>query len=55
LFSGLGPSFAADGDALRLQYLSVPLDAASLQIASPFGRELLAYVEAERERVERLT
>src|SRR5581483_5309529 len=53
-FSGLGPSFAADGDALRLQYLSVPLDAAGLQIASPFGRELLAYVEAERQRVERL-
>jgi hypothetical protein len=53
-FSGLGPSFARDGDALRLQYLSVPLDTASLQIASPLGRELLAYVETERQRVESL-
>jgi anti-sigma regulatory factor (Ser/Thr protein kinase) len=50
-FSGVGPSFAADGDMLRLQYLNTPLDMERLQIASPFGRELCAYVEAERQRV----
>jgi hypothetical protein len=52
-FSGLGPRFLADGDALCLQY--VPrrrLDAHRLQVASPFRRELLAYVEAERTRVQ---
>jgi hypothetical protein len=49
-FSGIGPCFAADGDALRLQYLAVPLDAGQLQVENPFARELLAYVEAERRR-----
>jgi hypothetical protein len=47
-FSGVGPCFAADGDVLRLQYLAVPLDTGRLQVESPFARELLAYVEAER-------
>jgi hypothetical protein len=50
-FSGVGPCFAADGDALRLQYLAVPLDTGQLQVENPFARELLAYVEAERRRV----
>jgi anti-sigma regulatory factor (Ser/Thr protein kinase) len=50
-FSGIGPRFAADGDALRLQYLAEPLDTARLQVLDPFGQELLAYVDAERERV----
>lgn len=50
-FSGLGPRFAPDGDALRLQYLNCPLDTSRLQVASPFGQELLAYVAAERARV----
>jgi hypothetical protein len=53
-FSGVGPSFTPDGDVLRLQYLNTPLDTERLQIASPFGRELCAYVEAERQRVARL-
>jgi predicted N-acetyltransferase YhbS len=52
-FAGLGPCFAPQGDVLRLQYLQVPVDCARLQILSPFGRELLAYVAAERERVGR--
>jgi anti-sigma regulatory factor (Ser/Thr protein kinase) len=52
-FSGLGPSFAPDGDVLRLQYLNVELDLTRLQVASPFGRELVAYVAGERERVGR--
>jgi hypothetical protein len=50
-FSGVGPCFAEDGDALRLQYLAVPLDTGQLQIENPFARELLAYVEAERRRL----
>ena len=50
-FAGIGPGFAPDGDVLRLQYLTVPVDCSRLQILSAFGRELLAYVEAERERV----
>jgi hypothetical protein len=50
-FSGVGPLFAADGDALRLQYLAVPLDSRQLQIENAFARELQAYVEAERQRV----
>jgi anti-sigma regulatory factor (Ser/Thr protein kinase) len=50
-FSGIGPRFAADGDVLRLQYLAEPLDTAQLQVLNPFGKELLAYVDAERERV----
>jgi anti-sigma regulatory factor (Ser/Thr protein kinase) len=53
-FSRLGPSFAGDGDVLGLQYQSTRLDTSRLQIASPFGRELLDYVAAERARVEQL-
>jgi hypothetical protein len=48
-FSGLGPQFARDGDALRLQFLNVDLDSSLLQILSPFARELLDYVEADRQ------
>jgi RimJ/RimL family protein N-acetyltransferase len=50
-FCALGPQFAEDGDVLMLQWLARPLDLALLQVASPFGRELVAYVGAERERV----
>jgi hypothetical protein len=50
-FSGIGPSFAADGDILRLQRLNVDLDVALLQIESAFARELVAYVARERDRV----
>jgi hypothetical protein len=50
-FSALGPRFAADGDALRMQYLNCDVDVTSLQVFSPFGRELLDYVAAERARV----
>ena len=52
-FSGLGPHFAPDGDALRLQYLNCELDMSGLRVFSPFGRELLDYVAAERSRVSR--
>ena len=52
-FGGIGPCFAAAGDVLRLQYLAVPVDSGRLEIFSPFGKELLAYVDAECERVGR--
>jgi hypothetical protein len=50
-FCGLGPAFAADGDALLLQYVAEDIDPALLQIESPFAKELLAYVVADRARV----
>jgi hypothetical protein len=50
-FSGIGPRFAKDGDALCLQYVGGELDTRLLQIATPFGKELLDYVTAERTRV----
>ncbi len=50
-FSGLGPCFAGDGDALRLQLLDTKLDISQLQIADPFARELVDYVARERDRI----
>jgi len=50
-FSGIGPRFAHDGDALCLQYVGEELDPRLLQIASPFAQQLLDYVTAERTRV----
>ncbi len=50
-FSGVAPRFFADGDALRLQYLTVDLDTSRLQLENSFVRELAAYVERERHRV----
>lgn len=60
-FGGLGPCFAPDpaepgrgSDVLRLQYLNAPLDPTQIQVANPFGQELLAYVSREWDRVTRL-
>jgi hypothetical protein len=50
-FSGVGPCFAPDGDALRLQFLTVKLDTALLQVENPMARELVAYVDRERARL----
>jgi hypothetical protein len=50
-FSGVGPSFASDGDALRLQYLATPLDLGQLQILDPLAQELVAYVGRDWQRV----
>lgn len=47
-FCGLGPAFAADGDALLMQYLVEDLDFALIQVENPFARELLAYADRER-------
>jgi hypothetical protein len=52
-FSGLGPAFAADGDALLLQFLSEDLDLALIQIDNPFAKEILDYVGRQRNRVAR--
>jgi hypothetical protein len=49
-FSGLGPSFAADGDVLRLQKLNVPLDPSLILLESTHSKELLAYVLKEQAR-----
>jgi len=50
-FSGLGPAFASDGDALLLQFLVEDIDLSLLQVASPFAKDLLGYVGSQRERV----
>lgn len=50
-FSGIGPSFADDGDVLRLQKLTIPLDPSLILVESQHARELLAYVVAERDRL----
>lgn len=52
-FSGLGPAFAADGDALLMQFLAEDLDPSLIEIENPFAKELLDYVVRERERVGR--
>jgi hypothetical protein len=52
-FSGLGPAFAGDGDALLLQLPREDVDLSLLQIEHPFAKELLAYVARERDRVRR--
>jgi hypothetical protein len=53
-FSGLGPAFAADGDALLMQFLTEDLDLSLIEIENPFAKDLLAYVGAERERVQKM-
>ena len=50
-FSGLGPSFAGDGDALLLQLPKEDIDLSLLQVDHAFAKDLLAYVAHERARV----
>lgn len=50
-FSGLGPAFAADGDALLMQFIVEDLDLSLVQIENAFAKELLNYAGRERERV----
>lgn len=52
-FCGFGPEYLPEGDALRMQWLGVPIDPSLLQIENPFARELLVYVEGQRQRVAR--
>jgi hypothetical protein len=51
-FGGIQPLMLEDGrDALLMQDVLTPLDTGELSIASDDGKALLAYIEAERERV----
>jgi hypothetical protein len=52
-FSGLGPAFAADGDALLMQFIVDDLDLSLIEIENPFAKELLAYAGTERARVQK--
>ena len=53
-YGGLAPLFNKGRDALRLQYVDVPLDFSSLAVAGPFAREIVDYAAADRARVEAL-
>jgi hypothetical protein len=50
-FSGLGPAFAGDGDALLLQFPREDCDESMLRIDHPFAHEFLRYAAAERTQV----
>ena len=50
-FSGLGPNFFGDADVLEMQRLSEPLDTGKLQILTDQTKELLGFVEADRNSV----
>lgn len=50
-FIGVGPSYCAESDALRLALLSEPLDGALIHVYSPLARRLLDHVLAEQVRV----
>jgi hypothetical protein len=52
-FSGVAPLYSPTGDMLRLQFLNVALDTSVLQIENPFARDLLAFIEEDRRRVQR--
>src|SRR4029077_8899318 len=52
-FSGLGPAFAADGDALLMQFLTEDIDLSLIEIENPFAKDLLAYVGRRREQVQK--
>lgn len=53
--AGVGPAFAEDGDALLLQCVPVEVDWDRIEVASPFARELVDYIRADKERVEALS
>lgn len=48
-FCGLGPAFADGSDALILQLPREEIDINLVQIDHPFAKELLAYVDAQRQ------
>lgn len=51
-FVGIRPYQAEDGDCVRLKRLLTDVDISGLDIVSELGQELLAYVIAERERLQ---
>jgi anti-sigma regulatory factor (Ser/Thr protein kinase) len=52
IFSGIWPCKAQDGDYLRLQRLTAPLDMSRLCIYDDFGKEIFEYVQAQVARVD---
>lgn len=54
-FSGIGPSFAPDGDVLLMQWLANDLDFDALKIDQECARELVKYVQTEQVRVRKLS
>lgn len=50
-FSGIGPSFAPDGDVLLMQWLACDLDVNALKIDQDCARELVQYVRHDWDRV----
>lgn len=49
-FSGVGPWMLGGKDSLRMQMPLTPIDLSELVVVGEFGRQLLEYVAAERER-----
>jgi hypothetical protein len=49
-FSGIGPWMLGGKDALRLQMPLTPIDLSELVVIGDFGKRLLGYVAAERDR-----
>ncbi len=49
-FSGVGPWMLGGKDALRLQMPLTEIDLSAIVVIGDFGKKLLAYVSAERER-----
>lgn len=49
-FSGVGPWMLDGKDSLRLQMPLTPIDLSELVVIGEFGRQLLSYIAAERER-----
>jgi hypothetical protein len=50
-FSGIWPREAQEGDYLRLQRLTAPLDMSRLCIYSDFGKDLFEYVQDQMARM----
>ena len=54
-FCGLGPGFAEGEDLLLMQLLTEPLDTTKLQLFTDEAKELVAFIEADRNAVSSLT
>jgi hypothetical protein len=53
-FAGVGPWMLGGSDSLRLQMPLAPIDLSELVVIGDFGRQLLGYIAAERERCSAL-
>jgi hypothetical protein len=50
-FSGVGPDFSVDGDALLLQHFVDDLNLSLVQVEHPFAKDLLDYAGSEAARL----